>query len=155
MNSTTVVPSHDDGKRGTFRPQLTSLIDVMTILLVFLIKSFSAEGNLITPAPDLTLPESVSKQIPEPIEMVQISEDGILFRDQVVCSTIDIQKGDSLLVHKLYERLHDFTSGTGRENHSIMIQADRELSFDIIKRIMYTCSKAGFDDFSLLVIEEG
>jgi hypothetical protein len=48
---------------GTFRPQLTSLIDVMTILLVFLIKSFSVDGNLITPSDDLILPVPVQTNV--------------------------------------------------------------------------------------------
>ena len=40
------------------------------------------------------------------------------------------------------------------ESKRIIIQCDKELEFNIVKRVMYTCSKAGFTDFSVLVIED-
>jgi biopolymer transport protein ExbD len=44
------------------KPQLTSLIDVMTILLIYLLKSFSSEGEIVTVSKDLMLPESSAKK---------------------------------------------------------------------------------------------
>ncbi len=37
---------------------------------------------------------------------------------------------------------------------NLMIQADQETEFNIIKRVMYTCSKAGVADFTVLVYRE-
>ena len=37
---------------------------------------------------------------------------------------------------------------------SIIIQCDKELEFNIVKRVLFTCSKAGYNDFSVLVVEE-
>jgi biopolymer transport protein ExbD len=51
-------------KMAIIKPQLTSLIDVMTILLVFLLKSFSVEGNLISVSTDMNLAESTSRKAP-------------------------------------------------------------------------------------------
>ena len=73
-----LLPNKDEKENGSFRPQLTSLIDVMTILLVFLIKSFSVEGNLITPSADLVLPVSESKQVPTPVTTIELTKDAIL-----------------------------------------------------------------------------
>ncbi len=68
----------DDNEEAIFKPQLTSLIDVMTILLVFLIKSFSVSGNLVTPSKDLVLPTSDSKKTAKNIPSSEISKTHIL-----------------------------------------------------------------------------
>ena len=51
-------------KRGVFTLKLTSMIDMFTILLVFLLKSYSAEGQIVTLSKDLVLPESTSEMEP-------------------------------------------------------------------------------------------
>ena len=42
--------------------QITSMIDIFTILLVFLLKSYSAEGHLISVAESISLPVSTAQQ---------------------------------------------------------------------------------------------
>lgn len=145
-----------EGVDGTFRPQLTSLIDVMTILLVFLIKSFSVEGNLVTPSPDLMLPLSSATEPPRPVCTIEITRDAVVVEGDVIARIDDFVPSDSLLV----PLLHDYmlvqrakcpdTAGT----MEALIQSDREVPFDVIKRVMFTCSKAGFSDFLVLVLEE-
>ncbi len=140
---------------GTFRPQLTSLIDVMTILLVFLIKSFSAEGNLITPSADLTLPVSTSNEQPAPTPTVSVSNDAVLWEGETVARLDEYGARDSLLIPALHEAMTRFRTSLGSNSERILIQADRELPFESVKRVMYSCSKAGFSDFEILVMEEG
>jgi biopolymer transport protein ExbD len=38
--------------------------------------------------------------------------------------------------------------------HKVMIKADREIEFSILKRVMYSCNKAGFIDFTILAIQK-
>ncbi|MFP4415891.1 MAG: ExbD/TolR family protein [Chitinivibrionales bacterium] len=148
---------HDDysAAQGTFRPQLTSLIDVMTILLVFLIKSFSVEGNLITPSEDLLLPLSESSKTPSLRPSVEITQQVLIADGRVVDSVNAIAARDSLLIPNLANWLSDIDGRPGPEGmQEIMIQADRDLPFDIVKRVMFTCSKSGVKDFTVLVLQE-
>ncbi len=142
------------GDSGTFRPQLTSLIDVMTILLVFLIKSFSVEGNIVTPSPDLTLPLSSSRMPARPAYTVEITRDAVIAEGRVVADNDVLARSDSLMI----PRLHEWMRGTRPEGDTtareVMIQSDHRVRFDVVKRVMYTCSKAGFSDFVVLVVEE-
>lgn len=145
------------GSDGTFRPQLTSLVDVMTILLVFLIKSFSVEGNLITPAADLKLPTSVSKEPLKPRFTFSVTENSISFEGEVIAATDQFVKSDSMNIEPLYNWIMDrkmsFEDTSALKE--VMIQADRELEFNVIKRVMFTCSKAGFTEYSVMVDSEG
>lgn len=134
------------------KPQLTSLIDVMTILLVFLMKSFSVEGNLITPSDDLQLPLSTSREAPVPVPTLEISATSIISDGEVILPIPAISEDDSLELQPLTKWLIPRKSNAMKE---IMLQADQHIPFTIIKRVMFTCSKAGFDDFTILVQQEG
>ena len=134
------------------KPQLTSLIDVMTILLVFLMKSFSVEGNLITPSNDLTLPVSTSREAPVPVTTLEITADGLAAQGELIARLGSYTDEDPLEIPPLAQWLTARKDGAGRE---IMLQADRKIPFSVIKRVMYTCSKTGFEDFTILVQQEG
>lgn len=136
---------------AVMKPQITSLIDVMTILLVFLMKSFSVEGNIITPASDLTLPLSASRTAPQPVTTIEITESAVRSGDEVIATHDSYRKNDSLFIPSLALWLSQHESFRKNE---IMLQADKHLPFDILKRVMFTCSKSGRNDFTILVQQE-
>jgi biopolymer transport protein ExbD len=140
----------------TFRPQLTSLVDVMTILLVFLIKSFSVEGNLITPADDLQLPVSTSEKPPNPSSSIEITKTAIIADGHTIITINKIIQSDSLLIVPLFNwmKVERSRSTDISTVPKVLIQCDREIEFSIVKKVMFSCSKAGFSDFSVLVIQE-
>jgi biopolymer transport protein ExbD len=141
---------------GVAKPQLTSLVDMLTILLVFLLKSFSVEGNLVSASEDLVLPQSTSIEMPTPMVNVEITAAGVILGEKQIADLAAVVDQDSLLIKPLYDELRLIAETTGvadRENE-IMIQCDRGLGFQIIKKVMYSCSQASFSDFSLLVVQE-
>ncbi len=137
---------------SSFRPQLTSLIDVMTILLVFLIQNFSVEGNLITQSNDLTIPVSSALDKPELMVSVQISGEKIMVDNVVVATVQESAATEDFLIPALFERMKEAKARSSETK--VMLEADRELPFNVIKRVAYTCSQAGFSDFSVLVYQE-
>ncbi|MBD3345611.1 MAG: hypothetical protein GF401_11165 [Chitinivibrionales bacterium] len=158
MRCYTTISSQHEGTAGTgtFRPQLTSLIDVMTILLVFLIKSFSVEGNIITPSQDLELPVSTSKKPPQLVTSLEITRSAVMANGDVIAKHDNFLSSDSLLIPLLFDymKLQKAQITDTTKNREIMIQADKDVQFNVIKRVMFTCSKAGFSDYSILVLEE-
>lgn len=141
---------------GVAKPQLTSMVDMLTILLVFLLKSFSAEGNLVTPSQDLLLPESSSELTPAPTLNVEISSRGLNVDGTWLASLSEITEADSLHIPTLHVQLREIAELTGRadEENRVTIQCDRSVDFCIIKKVLFTCAKASFSDFSLLVLRE-
>lgn len=141
--------------QNVFRPQLTSLIDVMTFLLVFLIKSFSVQGDVITPAADLELPMSISNNPPKNITTIEISKNSISAEGKTLASLPAADSKDPMLVPGVYKWMmllrNRLTDTTG--SREVLIQADREIEFEVLKRVMYSCSKAGFPDFNILALQ--
>jgi biopolymer transport protein ExbD len=141
---------------GAFRPQLTSLVDVMTILLVFLIKSFSVEGTLVTPSPDLQLPVSTSKKPPRPTCALEITRDAVMAEGNVLAKIDAFAASDTLVIPLLFDwmQVQQQKCRDTSKFREVLIQADRATEFNVIKRVMFTCSKAGFTDYSVLVLGE-
>ncbi len=151
----TLIKNSSSSEESTFKPQLTSLIDVMTILLVFLIKSFSVSVDLVTPSKDLVLPKSQSKENAKNIPSIEISKTSLLQNGELITQTDSFVKSDSLLIPELYVSLKEFKLGLiDTTQKKIMIQCDKEVKFNIIKRVMFTSSKVGFADYSVLVVGE-
>lgn len=139
-----------------FRPQLTSLIDVMTFLLVFLIKSFSVEGNIITPATNLQLPLSTSQKRPAVIPSIEISRDAVMSEGAVIVPIGSFVNAEELTIPALHSwmLLQRQKAADTAKTHQVMIQSDRDIPFNVVKRVLYTCSKAGYTDYSVLVIQK-
>jgi biopolymer transport protein ExbD len=62
-----------------FELQLTSMMDVLIIIVVFLLKSYSAATNNFTLVPGLKLPTSVSQDIPPDSLQVIVTPEAVTF----------------------------------------------------------------------------
>ncbi|MCU0609788.1 MAG: biopolymer transporter ExbD [Chitinispirillaceae bacterium] len=142
------------GIQDTFKPQLTSLVDIMAIILVFLIKTFSTEGNIVTPSSDLELPISTSMKPPSPHWSIEIAKNFVLSEGVAIASTDRYAKGDSLLIPELFSWLTKKRAERGDTSSQVLLQCDKEVRYAIVKKVMHTCSRAGFTDYSVLVLQE-
>jgi biopolymer transport protein ExbD len=142
--------------------RLTSMMDILTVLLLFLLKSFVVEGEVITPAPGVHLPESTSKALPQSSIVIAIFDDAVMLDGEVVASISKAEASDDLLIESLAQRLdkaRDTATQIARRRGSdddfvgkVSIQGDRNIDFAILQRVMYTCSVSGYEDISLAVI---
>jgi biopolymer transport protein ExbD len=142
--------SRKDAKQ--LKPQLTSLVDAMTILLVFLIKSISVEESVVTESTDLKLPSSNSKTAARTINNLKITKDKIISDDKVIAEISSIEASDSMTIPQLFFLLKN--EKKFEKKNEMMIQSDKETPFNVIKKVMYTCSLAGTTDFTILVLRE-
>ncbi len=146
------------GKTGSFKPQLTSLVDVMTILLIFLLKSFSVESQSIPAVPDLTLPESISREQAAETISVAVTRSAVMIDGKQVMTLAELAAAPAgeptiaLLESELRLLSPGVSESTG--DRALTLQCDRDLDFTLLKRVMRTCSAAGFADFALLVQRE-
>jgi len=142
--------------------RLTSMMDILTVLLLFLLKSFVVEGEAITPVPGVNLPESTSETTAQSAVVIAIFGDNVMMDGVVVASVAEATGSDDLLIEGLAdhldaarERAMEIAERRGEDElfeGRVAIQGDREIEFAILQRVMYTCSYTGFEDISLAVI---
>jgi len=141
---------------GVFRPQITSLVDVMTILLVFLIKNFSVDSDVVSPPPNVDLPLSTSQKPAQARCAVTITKEQIIAGDRAVANTADVERSDSLVIEPLRVMMAALLPGCAvDENGAAVILCDKDVNFAVVKKVMSTCSKAGVVDYSILVLKDG
>jgi biopolymer transport protein TolR len=142
------------------KPQMTSLVDVLTVLVFFLLKNFSTEGDIITPAPGLTLPTSTSKLAPEKTVVIAISQDHILAEGQPIAAVNDEKLREGFQIpafsdwldkrRKSTEAISQFDTTVGFTG-KLSIQGDQKIPFAILQKVLITCGEKGYSDFSLTV----
>lgn len=138
---------------------ITSLIDIFTILLVFLLKNYSVEGDIVTIAPNLDLPAAAVEKKPTRDYLVSISKDYITVEQEHLVD-IDQLPTDELTIPELKAELldhrqkveaiqqtNDAVSFTGK----VLLQGDKDTPFRVLKQVMYTCGESGYTDISLVL----
>jgi len=163
---------------------ITSMMDMMTIILVFLLKSYSTEDISVAPSDDLQIPVSSAMLAPKLAVNVVISRKDIVVDGGWVLDldqTIDEETGGELiavpedekkgqLVPSLYDVLlekaetaknlgGEASQRTGSEQFEfkgdVLLQCDKRIPFSVIRDVMFTAGQAQFGNFRFVVIQGG
>src|SRR5690348_404459 len=88
-------------KEGTFHLQITSMVDMFTIILVFLLKGYSTSAIDLSPSSQVTLPASTSVKTPTEVVKMIVSKEGVFVEDKKIIafkngelSSTDVDKTD-------------------------------------------------------------
>ncbi|MGB5539027.1 MAG: biopolymer transporter ExbD [Gammaproteobacteria bacterium] len=138
---------------------LVSLMDIFTILVFFLLVNAS-DGEILPTHKSVELPESVSEQQPRVTVTIMVNEDNVLLHGQVIASVANIMKEQgnyskvlqAALIAQAGDRLG--TGGNSGERIEATIMGDREIPFRLLKKVMASCTKAGFNRISLAVLQK-
>lgn len=153
---------------STFKIQITSMVDMFVILLVFLLKSYSTSPVNITPNDQLTLPASTSTKDPVDVLKLVVSKSGIFVDEKKivemkdgVLAVGDVDANDTQFIRALYTELDEQAKKTrtiASQNTElefdgkVIMQAERSLPYDLLRKVMYTSMMAGYSDVKIAVM---
>lgn len=146
---------------------MNSMMDMMTIILVFLLKSYGEEPLVVLPNTDV--PISVAEVTPEDMTVITVNKEGIfLVRERV----LDIENGkvsgnfkkggeSGLIIEPLeealrkeVEKLKSIAQASGRTFEGDMtIIADQATNYRLLVEVMKTAIGAEFKKFRFAVIQ--
>lgn len=137
------------------RLNLTAMVDVFTVLLVFLLKSYSAEGTLSAPVP-VNLPSSSATSAAELNLVVTVTEKE-LFLEKTRIEEPSLLSTDLPDVPKLNEALGSLLqkNNPAPPQKKATILGDKKIPYFLLKKVIYTLSQNGFGDLSLAVYQKG
>ncbi len=158
------------GKKGYARKHsgfamlnLTPMVDMFTIITIYLIMNFSANGQILFMTKDIQLPMITSTMKLERAPVIAISEASISIDGSKVMDTSDLLDTDTLNVPALQERLQERRQnieqtnaifGQGEQFHGVIdIQADQKIKFQILKKVMFSCSSTGFSNINFAGVQ--
>jgi biopolymer transport protein ExbD len=151
-------------KNGTATLNITSLMDVMTIILIFLLFSFSSQDQNLRLSKDMELPKSTSEKPFKWAINITLTENELMVEDLTVCRYKNGQFGDIRddpdKIVLLYKQLTDLKSlekyrevDRDASEPVVIFQADKKHKFDTIYRVMKTAAMAGYPNFRFAVLK--
>jgi biopolymer transport protein ExbD len=139
------------------------MVDMMTMLVIFLLQQFSANGDVLYMQKDIKLPEARHGQTIEVAPVVSISAQQVVVTGQKVADIADLDRDSGYLnIPALEERLRDEkkrwefihqNDPSSKWDGLVDIQADQKVPFRIVKRVMYSCGVAGYFNLNFATLD--
>jgi biopolymer transport protein ExbD len=147
-------------KKKVIGLNLTSLMDVFTILVFFLL--FHSSGSEVVEAPkQIKLPDSVVETKPRETVVIMVSPEMVVVQGKGVVRTADLLEADNDNVDEITDRLKQLerniigiSTKTVVASKEVTILADKTIPFRALKKIMSTCTGSGYGRISLAVIQK-
>ena len=148
---------------------LASMLDILMAILFFLLKNYSAAISDFSMGKDITLPQSSATMPPMPSLQLVVTQKSILLDDKEIAILIDGQINpkdlykDGLAIIPLVQALKKqkdrslFIEKHNDEhsfNGAIVMQADKNLPFSVLKKIIYSAGVSDFVMFKLAVLKK-
>ncbi len=141
---------------------LVPFIDFLVTLVVFLLTSFSASGELLAQQPNLKMPDAKNVVNLEIQPVVAINSEVITLDGRRMADTRTL--GADARVERMEQMIQDLE--TLKRNWSILhpsqpfpgtviLQADKAIDFRVIKKVMFSCAQAGYANISFAVNRRG
>lgn len=161
-------------KRNKSEPidlDITSLLDILVILLVFLLKSYNSSGVTLTIPAGIELPQSKSQSLNNAGVMIQVSKDKIYVDSEVVLDSNEASSNAENIYDRGGRRIVPLFKELIRKKDQVVALSkevpqakpfsglanliiDKSLKYSYVKKIMYTCAEAGFRQYKFVVLGE-
>lgn len=150
--------------------QITSMADIFTILLVFLLKSYSSSEATVSPVSQLTLPQTKAGSPPIETLRLEISSDSVHVGGKRVVPLQDFRFSPNEIAD-----LGQLTDAIGLErgrqlasvnvmqiegadlknkmDTRVTIMVDQKVPYQTLKKVMAVAAHQGFTDFKLAVVK--
>ncbi len=171
------------GKRSVVAVlSLTAMVDLFTVLVVFLLQNYAATGEVLDIPEGVTLPEAAAVKTLKPANVLIVGEDGVQVNNEIVTDLATVRAAQDWIVEPVREKVAKLIDeglkekatfgsqiakavtniGEDEENkkpeidefRKMTIQADKGLDFLTLKKVMYTVTEAGVYEINFAVIKK-
>lgn len=139
---------------------LTSLMDVFTTLVFFLVVHQGASEVLDTPK-RITLPDSAVEQKPRESVVIFVSPDEVTVQGETVALVSEVEASQEPNIDAVAARLTELSqhvigasTSAVAETDEVTILADKSVPFSVLKKVMATCTSRGYARISLAVLQK-
>jgi biopolymer transport protein ExbD len=166
-------------KNTTFGLNITSMTDMFTILLVFLLQTYSTSQVEIIPENDIRLPSSMTDSNPVESIKMSLSSHELKLEGKIIATLkdsdftkVDTDSHDSNFILPLFKELQKISKDNESKEAAapsdtptqkaetihaikegkILLQADQSLNYGVLRKVMYTASMAGFPKLKLATV---
>jgi len=162
--------SHDGhgGRGGDVHINVTALVDMMMVLVIFLVMNFNASGEMNFISKDLKMPQAENGDALTRVPIIALdSNNNLYFEGAIIADLSAIDPDDvKLKIDELEEKLveqrelFERIGGGDRAGDlppdedpttTVNVQADKGTKMSLLKRVLHTCEAAGYGRIRLAV----
>lgn len=147
---------------------IVAMMDMMTIILVFLLKSYTASAISLTQSEDIKPPVSSTRATPRDTVAVTITPKDILVGDRVVVALAKGQIPPSMLtgrlvvpldqaLHKEVQKLKYIADRNPAAPFSkeLSVIGDKRIPYDLLLTVLYTAGQNELENYRFVVLQKG
>jgi biopolymer transport protein TolR len=137
---------------------LIPLIDVMSVMVAFLL-IYTADVEIVQNTKGVEIPQSSAQTQAQPSVVVTITKDHVFVQGELVADVAEVSAADTPLVEPL-RRVLDRPMVLGEATPSaatvreVTVIADKSLPFELVKKVMATCTATTYGKISLAVLQK-
>lgn len=135
---------------------LTSLMDIFTVLVLYLLVNQST-GVALAPPPWVTLPDSAVDTAPRESIVISLTQKDVLIQGEPVATIAEVNASPVADIEAIHQRILQIKESAEKEKDpsgvstEVTILADRSVPFRVLKKVMTSSSNAGYGKISLAV----
>lgn len=168
------------GKRSvTAILSLTAMVDMFTVLVIFLLQAYSSNPTILINPEEVSLPKAQETKELKPAAVVTISKGNVYVEKVKVATMEEVKASTDWVLPKLQQELYSFLQIKKAEYDSqlrtriqniigtepaptedpnqwkkVTLQADKDIDYLSVKKVMYTVSAAGAGEINFAVMKK-
>ena len=120
------------------------MVDMLTLLLLFLLKAFSQDTPVRVDEPDFDLPTTASDDPARQGLVVDVGAQGLYVDGERVVGTVFYERSELSHIEEVYSRV------LRRKGEPIALRVDADVSWRVVRKVLFTLEEAGARDISLV-----
>ena len=150
--------------------QLTAMVDMFTVLVVFLLQNYASTNQILPISDHVALPKATSTAQLTPSLVVVLSKTNLSFNGNDVVSFQELKNSDEWMIEPLKEQVSAAIDKIKQKDENklanpaeggvkiqpfekLTLQADESIDFLTIKKVMFTVTEAGIKEINFAVIQ--
>jgi biopolymer transport protein TolR len=139
---------------------LIPLIDIMSVMVAFLLV-YSTEAEIVQNSKGVAIPQSTAEVRPQVSVVVMITQEQLFVQGEPVATMAQIEDPKTPVIESLRQILQRPMAGLdAAASHAalaaqeITVMADKSLPYEVVRKVMATCTAASYGKISLAVLQK-
>jgi biopolymer transport protein ExbD len=150
---------HQMRHRADAELNLIPMIDILSVMVSFLLV-YSTNVEVLQNTKAIEIPQSIAEQPPRQTVVVMLTRDELFVQGEPIATVAEIRATDGDLIGPLRDALKRPTL-VGQQitekdlaEREITVMGDKALPYDVLKKVMRTCTDADYGRISLAVLQK-
>lgn len=149
---------HQLRNRADAHLNLIPMIDILSVMVSFLLV-YSTNVEVLQNTRAIQIPQSISEKQPRVTVVVMLSRDELYLQGEPIATVADIRASGDIIgpLRTALDRPMLLGSQAAQQDVSqreITVMADKALPYDVLKKVMQTCTDANYGRISLAVMQK-